>query len=225
MISAVLFDLDETLLDRTTSLLAFLADQHARFGAQLGTASFEAWRDRFLSLDARGHVHKSVVYPKLLASSGGDPSCAHALLADYRERCCRFARPFAGMAETLERLQARGVRLGIVTNGETDFQTRHIEALGLDRLFDAVLISQAEGLRKPDAALFQRAARRLGVEPGQCLFVGDNPQTDVLGAHAVGMQAVWFRAGQTWPSEIPAPPGKVIDHLPDIIGIVEAASV
>jgi hypothetical protein len=58
MISAVLFDLDETLLDRTTSLVAFLADQHRRFGPRL-CAPFADWRDRFLALDARGAMFRS----------------------------------------------------------------------------------------------------------------------------------------------------------------------
>jgi hypothetical protein len=53
MIAAVLFDLDETLLDRTTSLRAFLGDQYGRFGEQLGTASSEVWVDRFVDCASR----------------------------------------------------------------------------------------------------------------------------------------------------------------------------
>ena len=92
MLRAVLFDLDETLLARTASLAFFLADQHARFQGRLGEAPFEAWRDRFLALDARGHVHKSVVYPAILAEFGGDEGAAGALLDDYRKRCRLHAR-------------------------------------------------------------------------------------------------------------------------------------
>jgi putative hydrolase of the HAD superfamily len=80
------------------------------------------------------------------------------------------------MAKTLSDLRDRSLRLGIVTNGETAFQRRHIEALGLDRLVDAVLISQSEGLRKPDPVLFGRAAAKLGVTAADCVFVGDNPR-------------------------------------------------
>lgn len=161
MISAVLFDLDETLLDRNTSLVAFLSDQHARFAAGLGSGSLEAWRDRFLALDARGHVHKAVVYPSLLAEFHGDASLAETLLSDYRTRCSRFARPFDGMVSTLMLLRAKGLRLGIVTNGETEFQARHVEALGLDSLVDAVLVSQTEGFRKPDAVRWSRLSEQI----------------------------------------------------------------
>lgn len=220
MISAVLFDLDETLLDRTRSLVAFLGDQHRRFGNRLGRAPFAAWRDRFLTLDARGHVDKSVVYPAILSDFGGDKGAADALLADYRKRCCHHAEAFPGMADTLRTLRARGLRLGVVTNGETEFQMRHVDALGLRDLVDCVLVSQAEGMRKPEADLFLRAVARLAAEPDQCLFVGDNPVVDVLGAHAAGLRTAWFGRDATWPRDLPPAPGAIIDALPQVLDLV-----
>lgn len=219
-VSAVLFDLDETLLDRTTSLRAFLSDQHRRFSDRLGTVEVDAWISRFLALDDRGRVHKSIVYPALLDVFGGDNSAADGLLADYLERCSSYARALPGMADTLEALRARGISLGIVTNGEMVFQARHIDVLGLRELVDVVLISQAESLRKPEAALFQRAAERLGVPPGRCLFVGDNPEADILGAHAAGMQTAWLRRGANWPEALPPPPGATIDALSEVLTLL-----
>ena len=125
------------------------------------------------------------------------------------------------MAETLVALRQQGIKLGIVTNGETDFQTLHIVALGLGSLVDAVLISQVEGLRKPDTALFLRAADRLSVGAENCLFVGDNPSADILGAHAAGMQTAWFRHGAAWPENLPPMPGTAIDALHDLIELVK----
>jgi putative hydrolase of the HAD superfamily len=187
MIKAVLFDLDGTLLDRTNSLMAFLGQQHARFAARLGVVGLETWRSRFLALDQNGHVHKSVVYNVILAEFGGDPLADPELLEDYRERSCEHARGFPGMAQTLSTLRERGVKLGVVTNGETMFQMKNIKALGLEALVDAVVISEAEGVRKPDAAIFQLAAARLCVSSNECLFVGDNPSADILGGHAHSM--------------------------------------
>jgi putative hydrolase of the HAD superfamily len=220
VISAVLFDLDETLFDRTTSLVAFLAYQNGRFADRLGEVTFEVWRDRFLALDARGYVHKSLVYLALLAEFSGDLTAVDALLDDYREHCCEHARGSPGMAATLMTLRSYGLRLGIVTNGETEFQTRHVDALGLTALVDAVLISEAEGLRKPDAALFRRAADRLHVALPECLFVGDNPAVDVLGAHAAGMRTAWFRCGAVWPSNLAPMPGLEIDTLDQVLDLI-----
>jgi len=223
MIDAILFDLDETLLDRTTALRAFLSDQFERHAGSLGHVGFAEWRDRFLALDRRGHVHKSVVYPAILAAFGGDAAAGPALFADYGARCPAFAIPFDGMADTLAAIRARGLRIAIVTNGETAFQTRHIEALGLDHLADAILISEREGLRKPDAALFHRAADRLGAVPGRCLFVGDNPVADILGAAAAGLRTAWFRGSLDWPVDQPPNPGATIDHLGEILSLLDRA--
>jgi len=183
------------------------------------------WRDRFLTLDARGAVHKSVVYPALLLEFGGDPGAAEMLLRDYRERCCEHARGLPGMDAVLTALRARGLRLGIVTNGETEFQMRHIAALGLDACVDAILVSEAEALRKPDAALFLRAANRVGAEPGRCLFVGDNPVVDILGAHAAGMRTAWLRRGAVWPADLGPMPGRAIDSLAQILDLIGIGAI
>lgn len=83
-----------------------------------------------------------------------------------------------------------------------------------------MLISEAEGLRKPETALFLRAADRLGVAPAQCLFVGDNPVADVMGAMKAGMRAVWFRGeGRDWPADLPPPDGSIngLAELPEMV--------
>ncbi|MEX0809193.1 MAG: HAD family hydrolase [Dongiaceae bacterium] len=219
MIAAVLFDLDETLLNRTDSLRAFLEDQYDRFATSLGDVRFETWRDLFLALDARGSVSKAVVYPAILSGFGGEDDAADMLLSDYREGFCRHARAFPGMNETLTSLRARGFKIGLVTNGETAFQTRSIEALGLHRMADAILISEREGLRKPERALFIRAADRLGVSPAACLFVGDNPVADILGAHAAGMRTAWFGRDAAWPTHL-EPCGATIGDLRDVLGLL-----
>lgn len=221
MIGAVVFDLDETLLDRTTSLRAFLADQFERYAEKLGNVTLAEWRDRFLTLDHRGHVHKTVVYPTILAEFGGEAGAEESLFADYVLRCSTFATPFEAMASVLTAIRSLGLGIGIVTNGETDFQTKHIEALGLDQLADAILISQREGLRKPDSALFHRAAQRLNIPPERCLFVGDNPVVDILGAAATGMQTAWFRGSMDWPADSPANPGATINHLNEILNLLK----
>lgn len=220
MVAAVLFDLDETLLDRTSSLRRFLADQHARFFTSGGHVSFEQFCERFLALDRRGLVQKSVVYPTLLQELGAPAHLAEALLLDYRDRCCLFAGGFPDVADVVSRLRVMGLKLGIVTNGHAEFQSRHIDALNLREVMDTILISEVEGLRKPDVRLFHRAAARLEIESGACLFVGDNPEADILGAHGAGMQTAWFSNGRSWPADIAPLPGHQIDRLLDLLSIV-----
>lgn len=72
-------------------------------------------------------------------------------------------------------------------------QSRKLECLDLSPRFDTILISDAEGISKPDRQIFHRALDRLNANPAQAVFVGDHPEVDVAGARAAGMQAVWRR--------------------------------
>lgn len=198
MLRAVLFDLDETLLDRIASVHAFVVQQ---FAGDFGTfESAAALADRFTVLDDRNNVPKAEVYRQLLDEMGQPaPEIWRGYFADFEKNSWRYARPFDGMAQTLEALRRAGMTLGIITNGETHLQLRSLLALDLDRLVDVYLISESEGCRKPDPEIFLRATTRLGVAPQECAFVGDTPQTDMLGARGVGMRTVWFPNGLGWP--------------------------
>jgi putative hydrolase of the HAD superfamily len=105
------------------------------------------------------------------------------------------------------------LRLGIVTNGATAVQNAALDALGVRPAVDAVLISEAEGVRKPDPAIFHRAAERLGVRPNECCFVGDHPIVDISGAEAAGLRAVWKRT----PYWVPAAPVPTIDTISELL--------
>jgi putative hydrolase of the HAD superfamily len=90
-----------------------------------------------------------------------------------------------GAVETLESLRRRGIELAVVSNWDVGLG-EHLERLGADRLFSAVVTSAAAGAAKPDPAAFRLALDRLGVEAGRALHVGDEPE-DEQGAAAAGM--------------------------------------
>ncbi|MCP4386129.1 MAG: hypothetical protein GY798_32770 [Hyphomicrobiales bacterium] len=106
---AILFDLDETLFDRTGSLRVFLADQHARHG-DLGSVGRDDYVDRFIALDGRGLCAKSLVYPNLLSELGIDSAALpNVLPTEYERDFWRFARPFAGNRSPMTRAFDRPV--------------------------------------------------------------------------------------------------------------------
>ena len=72
-------------------------------------------------------------------------------------------------------------------------QSRKLECLALSPMFHTILISDAEGISKPDRQIFLRALERLDANPAQAVFVGDHPEVDVAGARAAGMRAIWRR--------------------------------
>ncbi len=91
---------------------------------------------------------------------------------------------------TLERLHGAGLRTGVLTNGPSEIQRRKLRATGIDRLVDAICISEELGVAKPDVRAFAHAAAAVGVEPADAAMVGDSLPNDVLGALAAGFGLV-----------------------------------
>jgi HAD superfamily hydrolase (TIGR01549 family) len=128
----------------------------------------------------------------------------------------------------VERLRARGVRLGCVTNTLTDQATIQamLDRYGFGELMETVVVSAEEGYRKPHASLFDKAMRELGVEPAEATFVGDSPYHDIGGAKAVGMRGVLTRQYVTrpWIEGVPAPDA-TIDHVRELVALLDDAAV
>ena len=104
---------------------------------------------------------------------------------------------------------------------------RHLDALailetaGVRDLFATIVVSDEVGWRKPRADIFQAALQRAGVEPHHTLFVGDRIDIDVVGAHAVGMDAAWINPGHDPLPPGIAPPIYEIRDLADLEAIVD----
>ena len=218
---AVLFDLDETLFNRTASLRLFLSDQISRH-AELRFISPEHLVSSFLALDKRGRVPKDQVYSMLLKDSDAvDSNLATVLFHEYETTFWRFAQPFHGMERMFAAIKQLGIKTSIVTNGQTHIQLRTLLALNLDRLVDDYLISEAVGLRKPDGEIFELAADRLTVKPRECIFVGDTAATDIVGAQQSGMKGVWFPNGAEWDVDGSEAPDASISSLSEVTELIQ----
>ncbi len=191
MIKAVLFDLDGTLLDRDTSVKKFVEDQHTRLSSVLSHIPKKIFAEKFIALEQNGYVWKDKVYQKLADELAVRRMPPGELLEDYLTHFKHHCTPFPNLVTMLDELKKKGLRLGLVTNGYGVFQNDTIKALEIKEYFDTILISEMEGLSKPDPLLFERAAERLNVKTEECMFVGDHPKNDVEAAKNTGMLAVW----------------------------------
>ncbi|MEM7445227.1 MAG: HAD family hydrolase [Pseudomonadota bacterium] len=229
MIRAVLFDLDETLHDRTSSLRAFLTDQFTRH-SRLQRVECDDFIDKFLTLDERGRASKAVVYPNLLKALGiledetERKSLGETLFGEFDNGFHRFAHAFPGVDDLLAALRRQDIKSGIVTNGRTEHQKLKLRALNLPQRVDAILISQAEDVWKPDREIFERAAARLGVTADECVFVGDSPLYDISGAARAGMRPIWFPNGSVWPDNLPRVDCPEIAHIDEVLPLVDRMS-
>ena len=95
--------------------------------------------------------------------------------------------PRDDVKETIIELNKRGYLLGIIANTITETEIPdYLEEYGLTEYFTTVVLSSKVGIRKPNPEIYWEAARRMGVEPAKCVYVGDNPVRDVEGTRAAG---------------------------------------
>lgn len=216
MIKAVLFDLDGTLLDRDESVKKFIHDQYHRLNRVVGHIQRETYIKRFIDLDQRGYVWKDKVYQQLVEEFQITEMTWEELLQDYLANFKNHCVPFPNLIPTLEKLKSRDIKLGMITNGRGQFQHDNIKALGIEKYFDTILISEWEGIKKPDPEIFKRALEQLNVSAHQSIFVGDHPENDVKAAQNVGMKGVWKKDPQ-WES-IEA--DYIVDDLADLLFVI-----
>lgn len=119
---------------------------------------------------------------------------------------------------TLERLRARRVKIGLITDSTSEIPPLW-EEFDLSKLFDVVVFSCTERIKKPDPRIYRVTCARLGVEASACLYVGDGGSDELAGAEAVGMRAVLLRPGDTEPSHWS---GEAVTTLAEIVRLVGA---
>ncbi|AHA08025.1 HAD family hydrolase [Bacillus toyonensis] len=217
MIRAVLFDLDGTLLDRRQSLEQFIRDQYNRFAFHLINIEKFEYCSRFLELDNNGYTRKDKVYSTLLCEYNITTLTPEQLLHDYITNFRHHCIPFPDMHELLQQLKQRNIKIGIITNGFTEFQMSNLRALNIHTYTNTILVSEAEGIKKPHPEIFERALQKLNVKAEECLYVGDHPENDALGSEQVGILGVWKRDLFWGDFEH----SRVIDDLLDVLSFLE----
>ncbi len=208
---AVLFDVGGTLIESRPGAPAVYARVLSRWGTTVQAGDVapvfrEVWSeltqlhprglDRYHNLKGGEREWWGEFLRRVLARLG-HPAPWKPVLDELFDA---FADPdlwhvFPEVGEVLARLRSEGLRLAVVSNWDSRLVAL-LGELGLAGFFQAVLVSSLEGVEKPGAEIFHRAAERLGVAAGECLHVGDSPLDDYRGAESAGMGAVLVdRAG------------------------------
>lgn len=210
MFGAIFFDLDGTLCAPAIPFRQVFGDAVApllRNHSGLTVVDMlEAWGNVLLT---PGPSTTSGCFERALAACGiaaqADRTAELAVALNVRWAACQAL--FPDVQATLQRLGAF-YPLGLITNGPSDAQRAVVGALGLAPLFRWLLVSGDTdiGVRKPDPAIFQRAAGLAGCVPAALLYVGDSAVNDIAGAHAAGWRTCWLnRVGADFPSNLPPP--------------------
>lgn len=198
--SGVLFDLDETLIDRTASISAYARRFYADFEPYIADRA-EAFLETFLRLDGNGYVTREAFFQGLAGYIEKPEMNEETISAHFVEHAWTRPQTMRGAIEGLRRLRSAGLPVGVVTNGGSLNQRKKLTNTGLMQLVDDCVISEDVGTRKPDSAIFLTACGRLGIDPGHSWFVGDNPTVDIVGADQIGCRTIWLKRSIPWPEE------------------------
>ena len=198
----VFFDIDGTLLDHERAERHGAAAFRRRFDDVFGEpldefvtlwhATAERHMDRYIGGELSYEGQRRARMRELFGRSGrrltdGEADEAFAVYLDsYREGWCLFD-------DVLPCLDALShLALGIISNAGAAQQRLKLERTGILDRFDAMAISGEVGVSKPEPRIFHVACERGGVQPRECVYVGDRLGTDALGARDAGLRGVWL---------------------------------
>lgn len=197
----VWFDLDDTLWDFTGNSLKALAVLYEKYSLYKLWPDVQQWLDSYHAENSRlwqlynvGKINAATLrrqrFAVPLSKAGGDSSLAEVLDKDYLHILSDYPETVKYAPELLARLSTQ-YNIGILSNGFADIQQRKLHASGLDRYVGAIVLSDDIDVPKPDVRIFRYAMQRAGLPGRNSIMVGDNPQTDILGALNAGWSAVW----------------------------------
>jgi len=194
---AVLWDLDDTLYSRKDAArLTFPGMFKKLLYTGRSDAEIEEIADFMMTKVKRNSMIHEDAFDGLFEKYPSDKPFNRADCLDYYyEYISDFAKPFPDVINVIEKLKNAGIKTAIVTNITSDrlySQRKKLASLGIQHLFDTVIYSGEIGIHKPDRRIFDYTAKLLGVPNEQCVFVGDDPDSDVTGALNANMEAVWI---------------------------------
>lgn len=229
---ALLLDLDDTILDDSSGVVACWRDACAfhcsatdGLDAEVVFDAIDRTREWYWSDPERHRVGRlelawargEVVRLALAGLGVDDTDLARRIGDTYHALRDEAIEPFEDAVATIGWLRSHGCRLALLTNGGSSGQRQKIDRFNLAPLFDAILIEGEVGFGKPDPRIYARALGELNVAAGQAWMVGDNLEWDVAGPQREGIAGVWIDArGRGVPAGHPVRPDRIITRLADL---------
>ena len=234
-LQALFLDLDSTLLDnsgvqdsivRTCAKIA--AIQPALDAARLVAANNEVWEAYWPEVEDEwtlgaldgASVNLEAWRRTLSASGWDDESMVRYASQTHRQHEGEALRLFDDALDLFASMKRAHIPLALITNGASDTQRDKLRTLGIESWFDAIVVSGELGVAKPDPSVFDLALDQLEVDREHVWHVGDNLMTDVAGAKAARVTAVWLNRGGLRRGEDDPEPDIEIRSLSNLITLL-----
>lgn len=221
MIKAVIFDLDNTLIDfMRMKKIACEEAIDAMIDAGLKIPKKKAL-DELYKIYFKVGLEDPTIFQKFLKKVTGKvdyKKLAYAIAA-YRQARIGFLHPYPGTKKTLIKLKEKGLKLGIVSDAPKLKAWIRLVSMKIDDFFDVVVGLEDTGRTKPSRMPFRAALKELKVKPSECLMVGDRPSRDIKGARALGMKTCFAKYG--FDGDVKVKGDFVIYDVKELINIIK----
>ncbi len=229
---AIIFDLDDTILDTTLSadrLWSRTAEHFAEragveasaFDRQMKLSREWFWSDPLRNQAGRLDLDKAragCVEHALKVLHTPDRTLADEVADWFTRRRITAMRPFDGAIDAIKAIKRAGVKLALISNGKGETQREKVVRFELEPLFDCIILEGEFGAGKPDRRVFDHALKELGVEPNEAWMVGDNLHWEVAAPQALGMKGIWLDwRGAGLPAGTTIVPDRIIRRIAELI--------
>ncbi|KXY34437.1 2-haloalkanoic acid dehalogenase [Bacillus cereus] len=190
----MLFDLDDTLLDRDKAVDNLFLLVLEKCYEDVSDTVKNNMLQKFKEYDKReyGISDKTIVLESLFDEFAPKYRLPRNYIQDFWNE--NLPKCFSIDQNTILFLNhiKRHFKVGIITNGSTQRQKAKIMNTGLNEYFDTIIISEEVGFSKPDKLIFELALNKLNVQSEDVLFVGDDLEKDIAGCQNANIKGIWF---------------------------------
>ena len=226
MIKAVIFDLDNTLLDfMNMKSKAVKAGINGMIEAGLEINQKNAYKKIFEIYESKGWEYQEVFDDFIHAELGIlDYKILASGIVAYRKAREASLILYPNVNSTLISLSKLGLKLGVVTDAPSREAWMRICSVNLHHIFDAVVTFHDTGMHKPSPEPFKKISSLLNVDPKDSIMIGDWPDRDVIGAKKLGMKTAFAKYGDVFGTKVSGADYDIM-NIKEVLSIVKKENI